>query len=71
MFKHALCLFVVMLSVAADARTFVHPGIDCSRADIERARAMVAGGREPWASAFAALRELALRRSPPFWDGAA
>ena len=41
----------------AAARTFVHPGIDCSRADIERARAMVAGGREPWASAFAALRD--------------
>ena len=44
-------------ALVANARSFVHPGIDCSRADIERARTMVAGGREPWASAFAALRD--------------
>lgn len=48
---------LVAIAATASARTFVHPGIDCSRADIERARAMVAGGREPWASAFAALRD--------------
>ena len=44
-----------LVACPADARTFRHPGIDCSQADIDRARAMVAGGREPWASAFAAL----------------
>ena len=44
-----------LLAFPAGARTFRHPGIDCSQADIDRARAMIAGGREPWASAFAAL----------------
>ena len=46
---------VLLLACLADARTFRHPGIDCSQADIDRARAMAACGREPWASAFAAL----------------
>ncbi len=46
----------VLLSLVVDARTFVHPGIDVSQADIDRARKLVAEGREPWASAFAALK---------------
>ena len=59
MFRLALCVLAAVMSVAADARTFVHPGIDCSQSDIERARAMVAGGREPWASTLEALKESA------------
>ena len=45
----------LLLTLVVDARTFVHPGIDVSQADIDRARKLVAEGREPWASAFAAL----------------
>ena len=57
--RHVVAVVVSFAAFSADARIFVHPGIDCSRADIERARAMVAGGREPWAPAFAALKECA------------
>lgn len=46
----------LLLTLVVDARTFVHPGIDVSQADIDRARKLVAEGREPWASAFAALQ---------------
>ena len=54
--SHVFALAIVMAVFCATARTFQHPGIDCSRADIERAQAMVAAGREPWASAFTALK---------------
>lgn len=49
-------LFVGALAVVAAARDFVHPGIDVSQADIDRARKLVTEGREPWKSSFEALR---------------
>ena len=55
--KTAVLLLSALLVVcSAGARTFVHPGIDVSQADIDRARSYVAEGREPWASSFAALK---------------
>ena len=65
MHRFAPAFLAAMSAVSCtEARTFVHPGVDCSRADIDRARAMVAARREPWASAFAALKECAY--SDPF-----
>lgn len=52
----AVMALALLAAACAGARTFVHPGIDCTRGDIERARAMVAAGREPWAASFAALK---------------
>ena len=49
-------LLLLLLAASAPARTFVHPGIDVSQDDIDRARAYVAEGREPWASSFVALK---------------
>ena len=51
-----LLLSALIVVCSAGARTCVHPGIDVSQADIDRARAFVAEGREPWASSFAALK---------------
>ena len=46
--KTAVLLLSALLVVcSAGARTFVHPGIDVSQADIDRARSYVAEVREP------------------------
>ena len=56
MMRPAVLSVVAILSISAAARTFVHPGIDVSQADIDRARKFVSEGREPWAGAFVALK---------------
>ncbi|MGN0854975.1 MAG: sugar-binding protein [Kiritimatiellia bacterium] len=40
----------------SDGKRFVHPGIFYTQGDLDRMKAMVAAGREPWAGGFAALR---------------
>lgn len=40
----------------SDGRPFVHPGIFYTQGDLDRMRAMVAAGQEPWARTFAALK---------------
>ena len=42
---------------AAAQRTFVHPGISYTQADIDRMRALIAAKQEPYYSAFTALKE--------------
>ena len=37
-------------------KRFVHPGIFYTQGDLDRMKAMIASGREPWAKGFAALR---------------
>jgi hypothetical protein len=39
-------------AVSAWAQPFVHPGLLHGREDLDRMRAMVAAGREPWKSAW-------------------
>ena len=67
-FKCALlCLFAAVASAAAkdgggpvpknsDGKKFVHPGIFYTQGDIDRMKAMVAAGREPWKRGFDGLR---------------
>ncbi len=47
---------LAVLAPTAAARTFVHPGIDVSQEDLDRARRLVAEGREPWTGCFQALK---------------
>lgn len=54
--RAALLLVLLSVCAAASARTFIHPGIDVSAADIARARRLVADSREPWKGCFEALR---------------
>lgn len=42
---------------AEGRRSFAHPGLLHTRADLERMRAMVAAGQEPWKGGFAKLRD--------------
>lgn len=53
--KNMLCCFGILLACAAQARTFVHPGVAESAEDIARARKMIAERREPWYGCFKAL----------------
>ena len=53
--------FIALLALAAAmpgflaGRTFVHPGITYTQGDLDRMKAMVEAGREPWRSTFQAL----------------
>ncbi len=53
--------FVTLLALAAAmpgflaGRTFLHPGITYTQGDLDRMKAMVEAGREPWRSTFQAL----------------
>lgn len=40
----------------SDGKVFVHPGIFYTQGDIDRMKAMIAAGREPWKRGFEALR---------------
>ena len=53
--RAVFCLVWGVLALAAPARTFVHPGVAESAADIARARQMIAEQREPWYGCFKAL----------------
>jgi autotransporter-associated beta strand protein len=48
-------LFVFATSALAVAQAFVHPGCLSTQADIDRMKAKIAAGAEPWASAYAVL----------------
>lgn len=50
----ALALFCIQPIVAG--RTFVHPGISYTQADIDRMRSLIAAKQEPYYSAFTALK---------------
>ena len=47
---------VCCLQAAVAGRTFVHPGISYTQADIDRMRALIAAKQEPYYSAFTALK---------------
>ncbi len=60
MINRLALIAVVLLSAATAAGAdgpFVHPGILHTRADLDRMRALVAAGRQPWAGGFALLRD--------------
>lgn len=51
-FASLACTFAVCLAALGGERRFVHPGVTYTQCDIDRMRAMVASGREPWKSTF-------------------
>lgn len=52
-----------LLAPEARARAFTHPGMLHSRADLDRIKAMVDQGREPWKSGWAQLRAVPISQT--------
>lgn len=53
--KHLILLFL-MVSLMVQGKTFTHPGISHKRSDLERMKAMVNAGKEPWTTSFNNLK---------------
>lgn len=51
-----LCVIGSLQATAHEPRTFVHPGISYTQADIDRMKAQIAAREEPWYSTFVALK---------------
>ena len=52
-----LCVCLAGLNAMGQQRVFKHPGISYTQADIDRMRAMVDAGQEPYYSAFLEFKE--------------
>ena len=54
---HAVLLLIASMSLPVARAAMVHPGGWHTEADLQRIRAGVAAGMEPWKSAWAAIKD--------------